>query len=305
MPRPHMLFATLLFAASSGAAQGQVDPPNAPADCRLRVTAVPTGWFIQNYDPFGAGSPEATFSVSFVNDGSSDCRFYPFFQIDQPPFGLTASTGKPVNYVILDITSGVDVTPRAGRTQSILSKPGFFLSPNETKTVTYKFAAEPNDINASGTFAQNVTLEAQGEAFAVYGAARIPLALNVLPSARIGLAGAYTLDKGRAMVDLGELREGPASVPLNLRVQSIGTYEISVSSGNAGRLRLGSTDWTVPYSITVGGRPVNLSASDTVAGQTRGIHAREHLPIEFFIGDVSKRRSGVYSDIISISVTAR
>ena len=137
------------------------------------------------------------------------------------------------------------------------------------------------------------------------GGTKLLLGLDVLPSARLGLAGAFTMNQGHAVVDLGELRQGVAPVPLQLRVSSTGRYEIGVSSANSGRLRLGSSEWYVPYTLAIGGNPVKLQEISTLSGPTDGGFRRDSLPIQFVIGDVSDRLAGVYSDVISISVTAR
>ena len=79
----------------------------------------------------------------------------------------------------------------------------------------------------------------------------------------------------------------------------------SVTSANSGRLRLGSSEWYVPYSLAIGGNSVNLSGTRTVSGATNAGLRRDALPIQFLIGDTSDRRAGIYSDVISISVTAR
>ena len=113
------------------------------------------------------------------------------------------------------------------------------------------------------------------------------------------------MQDGHGVVDLGELRTGVAPVPLQLRVSSTGRYDVGVSSANSGRLRLGSSEWYVPYSVAIGGNPVNLGAPSTVSGSPDAGFRREALPIQFVIGDVTDRRAGTYSDVLSISVTAR
>ncbi|MBD3745599.1 hypothetical protein CPA46_07210 [Sphingopyxis terrae subsp. ummariensis] len=113
------------------------------------------------------------------------------------------------------------------------------------------------------------------------------------------------MSDGHAVVDLGELRTGVAPVPLQLRVSSTGQYDLQVTSANSGKLRLGASDWTVPYSIAVGGTAVNLAGTSRLSGPTGNGYRRDSLPIQFIIGDVSDRRAGTYSDVISISVTAR
>jgi len=278
---------------------------DAPASCHVQVHAAPSAWIIQSYDPFGNAPSEDTFGVTFTNDGTGACRFTPVFRIEQPPFGLARGTGDPIRYVLLSLIDSQDVTPRTGLTQPRPAQREILLGPNENKTLLYRLAADADDVKEAGTFTQEVSLEAQNGELVAIGGTRLVLGLNVLPSARIGLAGAYTLSNGRALVDLGELRRGPAPVPLQIRVNSTGRYSLNVSSENAGRLRLGTTEWYVPYSLAIGGMHVNLSGTDTLAGPTGAGLTREALPIHFVIDDVSGRRAGTYSDVISISVTAQ
>src|SRR3546814_16729847 len=63
---------------------------------------------------------------------------------------------------------------------------------------------------------------------------------------------------------------GVAPVPLQLRVASTGSYDLNVTSANSGRLRLGSSDWYVPYSLAIGGNSVNLTGVRTISGATNG-----------------------------------
>lgn len=305
MPRRYLFLAPLVLASSAAMAQPPAEPPANGDACRVRISAVPTAWIIQGHDPFGSGIPEATFSASFINDGSGTCRFVPTFQLDKPPFGLSKGPGRQIRYVLVNLTDTQDVTPRGGRSLRRVSQAEVELGPNEVRTVLYRLAANPDDIKDAGTFTQDVTLEAEDEAFKVLGGTRLVLGMNVLPSARIGLSGAFTMNDGHAVVDLGELRQGPAPVPLQLRVNSTGRYAIEVKSANAGQLRLGSSEWLVPYAMAIGGKSVNLTGSDTIAGSTGSGLQQDTLPIQFVIGDISKRRAGVYSDIVSIAVTAR
>lgn len=300
MQRP-LLFAALFLAAPAAAQQ----PASAsgPA-CKIRIGAAPSAWIVRNYDPFGRTAPEDTFGATFTNDGAGQCRFTPVFRIDQQ-FGLARGAGQPVRYALVDLTDSQDVTPRAGMTQLRATQRQMALAPNESRTILFRLAADGAGLTESGTYTQEVTLEAQDDQLMTLGGARLVLGVDVLPSARIGLAGAYTTSNGRAVVDLGELHQGPAPVPLQIRVNSTSRYSLNVSSQNGGRLRLETSEWYVPYSLAIGGMAVNLSGADTLAGPTGSGLTREALPMHFVINDVAGRKAGTYSDLISISVTAQ
>ncbi len=302
------LIALTFAALTATAAHAQGPAPLATSqatECRIRVIAAPASWLIEGFDPFSGRVAEGTYSATFTNDSAVECTFTPSFELRQPPFGLSNRTGSPINYVLLDLSDAQDVTPRAGRTLRRAAAREITLGPNESKSVLYKLVADSGSAREAGTFTQDLTIEAQDRTFRSLGGTPVVVGLTVLPSARIGLAGAYTVSEGQAVVNLGTLREGVAPVPLQLRVSSTAGYEISVSSANSGRLRLGMSDWTVPYTMAIGNDPVNLAGARTVAGQPATGFRRDVLPIRFIIGDVSGKRAGAYTDTISVSVTAR
>jgi len=293
------------LATAAPALAQPADGSQSPKSCHIRVNAAPSAWVIRGYDPFGAALPEDTFGVTFTNDGDSECRFTPVFRMEQPPFGLARGAGSPISYVLISLVDSQDVTPRSGLTVRRPSQRQIVLGANENRTLLYRLAVNADQVEEAGTFTQEVTVEAQDDSMIAVGGARLVLGIDVLPSARIGLAGAYTMSNGRALVDLGELREGPAPVPLQVRVKSTGRYSLDVSSENGGRLRLGTSEWYVPYSLAIGGMRVNLASVDTLAGPTGSGLTRDALPMHFTIDDVDGRRAGTYSDVISISVTAQ
>lgn len=299
------LVAAMLL-ATPAAAQGVVPDSGALAtECRIRIVTAPAAWLIDSYDPFAGHLAEGTYSVTFSNDGGSECAFVPTFELSQPPFGLSRGTGRPVGYAILDLNDTRDVTPRVGRSMRRATTREIVLRANESKSILYKLVAEPGDAREAGTFTQDLTIEAQDKNFRSLGGAPLVVGLTILPSARIGLAGAYRYNDGQAIVDLGNLRPGLAPVPLQLRVSSTSGYDISMSSANSGRLRLGASEWSIPYHMAIGNDRVNLSGPLTISGPTANGFRRDSLPIRFIIGDISDKRAGSYSDTVSISVTAR
>ncbi len=300
-----LLMAGTLLPQHNAHAQGVTAPDRPRAQCQVAVTPSPSSWIIDGFDPFGNDLAEATFSVTFLNQGSADCRFSPNFELAQPPFGLSNGSGTRIPYALINLTQSQDVTPRAGRSQLRSKARQITLEPRESRSFLYRMVVDPSQIRSSGRFTQDIVLEAQDNTFRSFGGSPIVLGLTVLPSARIGLAGAYRVSDGQALVDLGQLRPGPAPVPLNLRVSSTGRYDISVSSANSGNLRLGASDWLIPYDMAIGGKAIKLRGTDTVSwSHKRGIR-QDSLPVNFIIGNTADKRGGTYSDVISISIRAR
>lgn len=273
--------------------------------CRIRIITAPNSWIIEGFDPFANGVAEGSYSATFVNDGDAECRFTPIFELQQPPFGLSQNNGRTIPYAILNMTDPQDVTPRSGRSQSLSITQQMTLQPNEQRSILYKLIADRETLIVSGIFSQQVALIARSDDLRSLGGITILIGVNVLPSARIGLAGAYTLNDGQAVVNLGALKTGVAPVPLQLRVNSTGEYDITLTSANNGRLRQGASQWSVPYSMIVNGTNINLSGTVSVSGPSKFGARNDSLPIQFVIGDISQQQAGQYSDTISISITAR
>jgi hypothetical protein len=298
------VFAAPVAAIPSAEADGAANLGDA-IGCRVRIDLAPSTWIIEGFDPFGSSAAESTFSVTLSNAGSAACHFVPVFRIDEPPFGLSNGRGSRIAYSVFNVTDSYDATPRAGRSQRSATQREVTLLPNESRSLLYRLAVNSDELTSDGTYAQTVQIDAEDDQFTSVGARQIVLGLAVLPSARLGLTGAFSLTQGQAVVDLGELRPGVAPVPLQLRVNSTGAYKIEVTSANSGRLRLSQSDWYVPYSVTLGGSDVNLAGSKaTVSGPDgRGLR-REALPIHFFIGSTENLRAGTYRDTLTISVAA-
>ena len=201
-----MFRSLFLFGISLLAAQAHAQSPVTPsAQCQLRVTTSPASWMINGIDPFSEQIAEGTFSAMIVNEGSADCRFTPVFEMRQPPFGLSKGTGKPIRYALINLTESLDVTPRAGRSQRNPSGREVVLKPRESRSILYKLVADLDDVRDSGTFTQDLTLEALDGQFRSLGGAPVVVGMTVLPSARIGLTGAYSMNDGQAVVHTGFL----------------------------------------------------------------------------------------------------
>jgi hypothetical protein len=299
MMRSRLYLAAALIAAAVAATPAVAQR----AECRLRIDTNPSSWIIRGYDPFGNSAPSGTFDLVFTNSGDAECTFYPVFALDGEPFGLSTGNGRRTPYGIVDLFGGYDATPLAGRTQRRTGRRAVVVAPRGQQVVQYRLVVDDRSISGGGLHDQRVEIEAEATDGTPIVAEQLVLGLDVLPSATLGLSGAYRVNNGRALVDLGELQEGIAEVPLQLRVQSTGRYKLTLASRNNGRLQLPGTDWFVPYGLAIDGQSVELAGGSgeysSPAGQ--GLR-RDSLPLRFRVGDVSDRRAGTYSDVISISV---
>lgn len=282
----------------NGADAGGID------GCRLRIEAGVTNWMIRGFDVFDSGEAEATFDVVFANDGTADCAFSADFSLDGEPFGLSRDAGgERASYVLFDSFTSYDATPVGGETRHSVTRHPIVVKPGQQQLVRFRFAVDRDELSHDGTWSQSVRLEADRDDGVQLGVRPIVLGVIVPPSARLGLAGAFTVRGGQPVVDLGALSEGLVRAPLRLRVDSTRRYRLTFESREGGRLRLHGTEWTVPYSLIVDERSVQLSggAGEYVSGGPERLR-RDSLPLGFVIGPTDDRRAGVYSDVLSITV---
>lgn len=295
------LAATALSAAAPAIAQGK---PDGKPECRLRIDTNATRWVIRGYDPFSGSAPIGTFELIFINDGGRACQVHPTFVLDSESFGLRSTGGgASIPYELLDQNSGRDVTPVGGRTIRTGGRRPIVITPRGQQIVSFQMSVPVESIKGDGLFTQNVQVEAEnfdGEAIA---GRQLVLGIDVQPAALMGLSGAFRRSNGQALVDLGELQEGPSRLPLQLHVRSTRGYKLSVESLNRGLLKLEGTNWSVPYQIAINGTRIPLRGGGAYASSTAAGMRRESLPLTFHIGNTADRRAGSYSDTLTISIS--
>lgn len=296
-----LAFAGLTLAVPTAAAQGQ---SGQRSECALKIDTGSTNWFIQGYDPFGTITPIATFDAIFTNDGGAACVFDPVFVIDQGgAFGLTTiGRNVRVTYTLLDQFSNSNVTPTSGRTIAGATRRPVVVQPRSQQLVRYQFAVDEDGLTGDGLYSQPVTLVAerrgQGE---VLASRSLVLGVNVLPSAVLGLSGQFTRVGGQALIDLGELRPGVAQVPLQVMVSSTRAYRLEFTSKNLGNLKIGDSEWKVPYGVGVGDQTLSLTTR-AIYESNESNPAGMSLPLKFLIGPTAGMRAGTYSDVLTVAI---
>ncbi|GAB5486201.1 MAG: hypothetical protein Pars93KO_26350 [Parasphingorhabdus sp.] len=260
-------------------------------------------WIIRGHDPFSSNEPVARFEVIFRNEGTQDCSFRPQFVLDGETFGLSNGNARTLAYSLTETSTNVNLTPISGRSVRRVQRRPIIVEPRGQKLVSFLLTVPDPRISGDGLYFQNVNLEAEGSDGTLLGGQRLVLGLDVLPSALMSLSGAFRRNDGQANIDLGPLKDGRVAIPLNLHVRSTRGYQVTFDSKNQGRLRLGSTEWTVNYDLLVGGKILQLSSAQTYSA-ARPKSAFDSLPMEFQISGASNKRAGVYSDTLTIAVAA-
>jgi hypothetical protein len=261
-----------------------------------------SNWVIHGYDPFGSAPASDEFDLTFYNDGGAACRVRPSFDTDQQPFGLDQGTSPRLAYTLLNRTSNEDVTPRSGRTLASPARPLVVINPGGSQTLRFGLVIVTDNLTSDGTFSQSLRLVAEDQDGGVSASRQLTIGIDVKAAALIGLSGAFTRNQGRALVDLGTLQEGVAPVPLTLYIQSTRGFTVSFESQNNGKLKLAGTDWAIPYAIVVGDRTVILGGQANYTSSLGTDRARRSVPFRFAVGNVSQKRAGTYSDVITVSI---
>ncbi|GAY20992.1 hypothetical protein [Sphingobium fuliginis] len=269
--------------------------------CKLRIDATQGQWIISGYDAFSDSPAIGSFDLTFVNSGEGACRFLPIFQTDGSPFGLTSGNGPTLPYSLFDLYGGYDATPIGGRTLRTVNHRRVEIAPHAQQIVRYTLNVG-GTIPGDGLFKQRLAIIAEDDNGSALAERSVNVGIHVLPSATLGLAGAFQRHNGQADIDLGELQTGIAAVPLALSVQSTRGYTLAFKSLNAGNLRLSGAEWKIPYRLIVDGQLLDLGAESLYTKRASSMR-RDSLPVAFQIGDVSGKRAGTYSDLVTVTVS--
>lgn len=290
------------LALSSGAAQAAVPGQG----CHLRIETGSANWIVEGYDPFGTDSaPQATYDVTFVNDGDAACRFFPRFATDGATLGLDNGGTNKVAYTLLDMSRGTDATPIAGRTARRANSPYLDIAPGGQQLVRYEFKVDPNAIRGDGRFTQRLFLTADEDDKDI-ASKPLTVGINIRPTAVMALAGQFRRSNGQADVDLGELRQGTIALPLQLHILSTRAYDLQFVSRNGGKLQLANnSQWSIPYSLIVDDRKADIVSGAALSSSPMNLIRLDSLPLAFDIGAIEGMRAGTYSDLITISVSVK
>jgi len=279
--------------------------------CHLTLTATPSAWAINNYNPFATATATAHYQVVIADDGAAACTRNLSIAAEDA-YGLVGPRGAVLPYTLFDSTHNLDVTPIYGTyaRQSTITQ--LSLQPGTSQIVDYTFEISLNTLPADGGYQQYIDLSADSLPGANNDGGppaftqRVDLDLQVAPSAVVSLRGQFSRGRGGdATIDLGDLSPGPVQgAGVSLYVQSTRGYALSLSSANNGRLVHGASGWSVPYTVTLDNHAFNFTNTAPLQVASRNVARQDILPMSFTIGDTSRVAAGDYSDVITIQVEA-
>lgn len=290
------------FLANTAAAQSQ-DANAAARGCRLVVESGQDQWIV-SYDPFVDATAERQFDMTVVNQGGAACVGVVGLDLRGESYGLSRNgMGERLQYAVVDERASADITPRTGET---VRRPGgrpVTLPPGDRAVMRFSVVLNTAEVPSAGFYTQTAVLTFEHPNGTPLAERPVTIGTRIAPAAMIGLKGEFRRSQGVATIDLGSLSEGARPLNTTLYVLSTSGYSVSVSSANSGRLRQGSTDWYVPYTLRIGDQTVDLASNrslDVISDRARF----DDYPLGVSVGPVAGVRAGEYTDTVRFTVAA-
>jgi len=276
------------------------------AGCRLAIEPGSSRWTIESYDPFAGAAAYGQFQMAWTNQGDQPCEGEVVTELTAEAYGLrnplSPSAGL-LRYGLVDESNGVDRTPYTAARGARHNGPLLRVEPGQRVVQTFGLLVDVEDLGGDGVYQQTVKFGLRRPNSVVVEAQRdVTLAINVRPSAVMGLTGTFQRRNGAARIDLGELTTGRTNDPVNLWVRGTRGYKISVRSENHGRLVQPGGDWAVPYALSLGGTTIDL-ANPVPFQSTPGDGLRnDTYPLVITVGRTDGQRAGRYSDLLTLTL---
>ncbi|MDZ4661178.1 MAG: hypothetical protein SGJ18_06110 [Pseudomonadota bacterium] len=209
----------------------------------------------------------------------------------------------------------VKALPLANQSEVISGK--FLGTSNESKTFSVNVAFSPDPLKSQGLYSDVLKINIYKGAFSS--------GLVPQPSvAMINLSYLQPIYQSLSLVDSGSaFREGSnkhflsfepliegAVKTFDLLIRSNGGYSVKATSQNVGRLKHETLEKFVPYSLEVGGYPVNMGQRRSVLARSNQAQEHQHVsggqryPLSVKIGTTNKALAGRYNDYVTFTIEA-
>jgi hypothetical protein len=255
------------------------------------------------YDPFGPADLAESYPLSVTNTGASACSF---------GLVLRARTTRPqlggtLAYVLAD-ADGAPLVPGAPDNLSPPARIRGQLAPSARGEAEIQVLIPRGQFAAPGVYRDTLDLEltaldASGRAQgASLHSTTLAISYSVPRIMSVNLRGGELMTTlGFGVLATGQQRG------VEIQARSNEGYQLDVSSDNRGVLALTpkppGQNWTVPYTATLGGAPLDLTGRGALRGlpPTRP-ESDAAYPLTITIGEVGQKRAGRYEDVITIEI---
>jgi hypothetical protein len=265
------------------------------AECRGSLGRL-TAELTESYDPFAPQDMMQHYTLPVRNQGIAPCTFAVEFSTGHLPLSFE----KKFRYELLNKAGASLSFPDATLVTPL-------VHPGTEYKLTFLAAVPRGQTALPGMYHDKIeaSLHDANDHSKRYALDRASLYLSckVRSIVNVSIAGAGL----HTALDFGELQTGDRRAVM-LQIQANQRYSLQIQSEHGGVLALSpplpGEDWSVDYSLLIDNKPVNLRSRAAVYFHAPAIIDNVQHKLSVSIGDVSRKRAGLYRDVISITITA-
>jgi hypothetical protein len=296
--------AALLASLGAGLA---VATPATSAECSARFGTVDGPAFTQRgYDIFAAEPLRGSAGIEVVNPGGGSCRVIVTLSSERAGARRLRGGGEGLRYLIRrDAPRPELVENLSSPARSGVLRAG--LGPQERASFPLRLEVPEGQIVAAGAYAELVTATLyNAPTLAVLARRELRVETVVTARADVSLSTRRTgfdLSRTYDVLDLGRLETGERGTAY-LRVRASSAFALALSSENGGRLVRDRGGDAIAYELRLDGQAIALgrTAREVRSGPRPTPPDGVAFTVEVVVGDVARRRAGVYRDLLRVRV---
>ena len=280
--------------------------PGAAHACETEITPDSSAMYI-DYDPLAFTRSEGQLAFTVTNKSEQDCAVE-----------IVLMDAAQLSTAEVEIAnSGILVAFSARSGDALLhpsTVPGVWrlnLAQGRSTGVVISGLVIKDAVPSAGRHEADLTVGIRGDGNASVPVSTLPLKVILFAQPRaqmniVGAAGTFGKGPSVAQVDFGEIASN-SSRRVFLQVRANTTARLSIVSANSGRLlREGGAndEGGIAYSAQLSEAPVDLTKYwEWIFEPPRSL-AGTSLPLDLTIGTVAAERAGMYTDVLTIELSA-